>query len=146
MLSANHEMTFIWLGITKLQCQKLNIIEYFLFSLICLCMICSKEKQAKKKKKAKRIKMLLYVVASMFLGDVRVIGRTSMVIVPHQAVMIVCDLNWFSHISTCYNMRLSCNLAMFFPHYMQILCYFWYMCMYNVIWPSQGIHVLMYTY
>ena len=56
-------------------------------------MICSKEKQAKKKKKAKRIKMLLYVVASMFLGDVRVIGCTSMVIVPHQAVMIVCDLN-----------------------------------------------------
>ena len=39
-----------------------------------------------------------------------------------------------------------CNLAMFFSHNMQILRYFWYMCKYNVIWPSQGIHVLMYAH
>ena len=35
----------------------------------------------KKKKKAKRIKMLLNIVASVFLGNVGVIGCTSKVIV-----------------------------------------------------------------
>ena len=28
----------------------------------------------------------------------------------------------------------------------KILYYFWYICRYNVIWPSQGIHVLLYAY
>ena len=41
-----------------------------------------KKKNMQKKKKAKRIKMLLNMVASMFLGDVRVIECTSKVIVP----------------------------------------------------------------
>ena len=34
----------------------------------------------------------------------------------HQAVMIVYELNWFSHISNRNNMRYLCNLAMFFTH------------------------------
>ena len=38
------------------------------------------------------------------LGDVGVIGCTLKVIVPHQAVMIVCKLKRFSHISNHYNM------------------------------------------
>ena len=62
---------------------KLNIIGYFLLSLIFPCMICSKEKKkSKETSKAKRIKMLLNMVASVFLGDVGVIGCTSKVIVP----------------------------------------------------------------
>ena len=32
---------------------------------------------------------------------------------PHQAVMIVCECNWFSHISNIHNMRPVCTLAMF---------------------------------
>ena len=32
---------------------------------------------------------------------------------PYQAVIIVCELNWFSHISKRHNMRHLCNLAMF---------------------------------
>ena len=43
-------------------------------------MICSKRKYAKKIK-AKRIKMLLKMIASVFLEDVGVIGCTSKVIV-----------------------------------------------------------------
>ena len=31
----------------------------------------------------------------------------------HQAVMIVCELNLFSHISNRHNMRHLCTLAMF---------------------------------
>ena len=43
-----------------------------------------KKKKKKKEKniKAKRIKMLLNMVASVFLGDVGVVGCTSKVIVP----------------------------------------------------------------
>ena len=41
-----------------------------------------KKKNMQRKIKAKRIKMLLNMVASMFLGDVGVIGCNSKVIVP----------------------------------------------------------------
>ena len=41
-----------------------------------------KKKNTPRKTKAKRIKMLLNMVASVFLGDVGVIGCTSKVIVP----------------------------------------------------------------
>ena len=52
-----------------------------------------KKKNMQRKIKAKRIKMLLNMVASVFLGDVRVIGYTSKEgDSPHQAVMIVCEL------------------------------------------------------
>ena len=42
---------------------------------------------------------------------------------PHQAVMIICELNWFFHISNRHNMRHLCTLAMF-SHNTQILYYF----------------------
>ena len=48
-------------------------------------MICSKTKKKKsyaKNIKAKRIKMLLNMVAGVFVGDVEVIGYTLKVIVP----------------------------------------------------------------
>ena len=41
-----------------------------------------KNKNMQRKKTVKRIKILLNMVASVFLGDVRVIGCTSKVIVP----------------------------------------------------------------
>ena len=41
-----------------------------------------KKKICKEKSKAKKIKMLLNMIASVFLGDVRVIGCTSKVIIP----------------------------------------------------------------
>ena len=42
--------------------------------------ILKKKKNMQRKSKAKRIKMILNMVASMFLGDVGVIGYTSNVI------------------------------------------------------------------
>ena len=48
-----------------------------------------KKKNMQRKTKAKRNKMLLNMVASMFLGDVGVIECSSKVIVPHEAIMIV---------------------------------------------------------
>ena len=41
-----------------------------------------KKKNMQRKSKAKRIKILLNMVASVFLGDVRVMGCTSKMIVP----------------------------------------------------------------
>ena len=45
-------------------------------------MLKRRKKNIQKISKAKRIKMLLNMVASVFLGDVRVIGCTSKMIVP----------------------------------------------------------------
>ena len=81
-MPANHEMTSVYFGIVKVQCQKLNIIGYF-FSLSYMPMHdMLKKKNMQRKSKAKRIKMLLNMVASVFLGDVGVIGCTLKVIVP----------------------------------------------------------------
>ena len=41
-----------------------------------------KKKNVQRKRKAKRIKMILNMIASVFLGDVGVIGCTLKVIVP----------------------------------------------------------------
>ena len=62
---------------------KLNIIRYFLLSLICSCMICSKEKTiCKGNQSKKKNENALNMVASVFLRDVGVIGCTSKEIVP----------------------------------------------------------------
>ena len=75
-------MTSVYFGIAKVQCQKFNIIGYF-FSLFYMLMHnMLKKKNMQRKSKAKRIKMLLNMVASVFLGDVGVIGCTLKVIVP----------------------------------------------------------------
>ena len=69
--------------IAKLWCLWLNIIGYF-FSLSYMPMhdMLKMKKNVQRKSKAKRIKMLLNMVASVFLGDVGVIGCTLKVIVP----------------------------------------------------------------
>ena len=58
-------MTFVCLGITKLECQISFGISFL--SLICPCMIYLKEKYAKKKIKIQKIKNALKMIASMFL-------------------------------------------------------------------------------
>ena len=79
-----------------------NIIRYF-FSLSHMSMhdmpfYLKEKKNMQRTWKAKRIKMLLNMVASMFLGDVGVIWCTSKVMAPHQTVMIVYGYSWFSYI------------------------------------------------
>ena len=63
-----------------------------------------KRKICKEKSKAKRSKMLLNMIASMYsrrCGSYRMYLEGDS---PHQAVMIVCKLNRFSHILNRYNM------------------------------------------
>ena len=60
MLPANHEMTSVYFGITKVQCQKLNIIGYF-FSFSYMSMHdLLKRKICKEKKKQKESKCFKY--------------------------------------------------------------------------------------
>ena len=123
----------------------LNIIEYF-FSLSYMSKHnMFKKKNIQRKIKAKRIKILLNMIAIVFLGDVGVIGCTSKVIVPiKQLRLCVSIFNFISQIVIIWD---TCVLLWCFSHTTcKILCYFWYMCRYNVIWPSQGIHVLIYAH
>ena len=94
-------MTFVCLGIVELECQISLGISFL--SLISPYMICLK-KICKEKSKAKKSKMLLNMIASVYSRRCRsyrmyLEGDSS-----HQAVMIVCELKRFSHISNCHNM------------------------------------------
>ena len=105
MLLTNHEMTYVCFGIAKVQCQKLNIIEYF-FSLSYMPMhdMLNKRKYAKKNK-SKKNQNALYMIASM---SFRRCWSYRMYLEgdrPYQAVMIMCELKWFSHISNRHNME-----------------------------------------
>ena len=95
-------MTFVCLGIAKLGMS--NIIGYF-FSLSNMPMHdMFKRKIYKEKSKAKRSKMLLNMIASVYsrrCGSYRMYLEGDS---PHQAVMIVCELKRFSHISNHHNM------------------------------------------
>ena len=95
-------MTFVCLGIVKLECQ-ISLGNSFI-SLISPCMIYLKRKICKEKSKAKRIKMLLNMIASVYsrrCGSYRIYLEGDS---PHQAVMIVCELKRLSHISNRHNM------------------------------------------
>ena len=86
-------MTYVCFGIVKV-CQKLNIIGNF-FSLSYTSMHgLLKRKYAKKiKNKIKKNQNALYVIASVFSrrsGSYRMYLEGDS---PHQAVMIVCELN-----------------------------------------------------
>ena len=101
-------------GIAKLWCFWLNIIGYF-FSLICPCMICSKSKKIyickeyKSKMNQKAFKYGCKRVSRRYGSYKMYLEGDS----PHQAVMIVYELNWFSHISNHHNMW----------HYVLLLCF-----------------------
>ena len=115
-----------------------NIIGYF-FSLSNMPMHdMFKRKICKEKIKSKKIKNTLNMIASVYFrrcGSYRMYfkGDSS-----HQAVMIVCELKWFSHISNRHNMHtLMQSCDGFFSHttHFAILdtC-----AGNNVIWPSRG--------
>ena len=102
-------MTFICFGIAKVQCQKPNIIGYF-FSFSYMPM---HDMLIKRKIKKQKIKVLLNMIASVYS---RRCGSHRMYLEgdsPHQTVMIVCELKWFSLILNCHNMYTlmqSCNV------------------------------------
>ena len=109
-------MTSICFGISKMQCQKLNIIEYF-FSISYKSIHDLLKKKICKENKSKKNQNALNMIASVSsrrCGSYRMYLKGDS---PHQTVMIVCELKWFSQIIiTCIYL---CNLTMFFTHNMQ---------------------------
>ena len=125
--------------IEKLWCFSLNIIGYFFSLLYAHAWYARKKKNMQRKIKSKISQNAFKYGCkrvSRRCGSYRMYlkGDSS-----YQVVMIVCEWNWFSYISNLHNMRHLCTLAMFYTQHAKIICYFWYMCRYNVIWPSQGI-------
>ena len=123
---ANHEMTFVYFGIAKVQCQwhlyasaikvqcqKLNIIGYF-FSLSYISMhdMLYKWKYAKKNK-SKKNQNALYMIARVSFrrceSYVMYLEGDS----PHQTIMIVCECIWSSYIIIVHIMGCLCSLAKF---------------------------------
>ena len=83
-------MTFVCLGIAKLECQislgtSLSLSNKPMYDIL-------KRKICKEKSKAKRLKMLLNMIASVYssrCGSYRMYLEGDS---PHQAVMIMCEL------------------------------------------------------
>ena len=107
-------------------------------SPICPYIICSKRKICKENKKAKISKMLLNVIASVYSRRCESYRMYLEGDSLHQTVMIMRELKWFSHIPNCHNMLTHLQSCDSFHTTRKIFCYSWYMCRYNVIWPSQG--------
>ena len=84
-------MTFICFSIAKVQCQKLNIIEYF-FSIFYMPMHDLLKKKICKENKSKKNQNALNMIASVYSMRYRSYRMYLEGDSPHQIVMIVCEL------------------------------------------------------
>ena len=84
-------MTFVCFGITKVQCQKINIIGYFFFISYMPMQNLLKKKICKenKSKKNQNVLNMIASVSSRKCGSYRIYLEGDS---PHQTVMIVCEL------------------------------------------------------
>ena len=85
-------MTFVYFGIAKLECQKLNIIGYFFFFAYMSMHDLLKKKSICKENKKQKDQNALYMIASVYskrCGSYRMYLEGDS---PHQTVMIVCEL------------------------------------------------------
>ena len=106
------KLTSVCFGIAKLWCLSLHNWVLLLFLLYAHAWYAQKEKYAKKNKSKKNQNTFKYdcKCVSRRCGSYKMYLEGDS---PHQAVMIVCEWNWFSHISNRHNMRHLCTLAMF---------------------------------
>ena len=137
-------MTFVCLGIAKLECQISLGISFL--SLICPCMICFKRKICKENK-SKKNKNALYMIRSMSSRRCESYRMYLKCDSPYQVVMIVCELKWFSHISyrhNIYTLTQSCDVfhtqhAIFFTILDTCASIMWF-------GHHKVLHVLMYAH
>ena len=141
-------MTSVCFDIAKVQCQKLNLNGYF-FSISYMPMhVLPKKINMQRKIKSKKIKKnALKMIASVYsrrCGSYRMYLEGDS---PHQAVMIMCELKWFSHISNHHNMYTlmqSCDVF-----HTQHAIFFATLDIYaGTMWfgHHKVLHVLMYTH
>ena len=84
-------MTFMCLGIAKLECQKLNIIEYF-FSISYMSMHDLLKKKICKENKKQKDQNALNMIASVYSRRCESYRMYLEGDSPYQTVMIVCKL------------------------------------------------------
>ena len=96
-------MTFVCFSIAKLECQMLNIIWYF-FSLSYMPMHDLLKKKICKENKSKKNQNALNMIASVLFRKCESYKMYLEGDSPHQTIMIVCKLKWFSHILNRHNM------------------------------------------
>ena len=100
-----------------------------------------------RKIKSKKIKNALNMIASVFFRRYESYRMYLKDDSPHQTIMIVCELKWFSHISNCHNMYTlmqSCGVfhtqhAIFFATLDTCASTMWF-------GHHKVLHVLMYTH
>ena len=138
-------MTSVCFGIEKVQCQKLNIIDYF-FSISYMPMNDLLKNKICKENKSKKNQNALIWLQAYILGDVRVIGCISKVIVPINQLWF-CELNWFFHISNHHNMHTF--MQSFYVFHTQHAIFFTTLdtCA-GTMWfgHHKALHVLMYAH
>ena len=139
-------MISVCFGIVKVQCQKLNINGYF-FSISYMPMHVLLKLKYVKKIKSKKIKNALNMIASMFS---RRYGSYTMYLEgdsPHQVVMIVCELKWFSHISNCHNLYTLMQYCDVF-HTQHAIFFVTFDTCADTMWfgHHKVLHVLMYVH
>ena len=132
-------------ALAQQKCDVLSLHNWVISSLSYMPIHAMLKRKICKENKSKKNQNAFNMVASVFLGDVGVIGCTSKVIVPINQLWLCVSVFDFL-MSQIFVIWDTCALLLCFIHDTQILCYFWYMCRYNVIWPSQGIHVLVYAH
>ena len=97
--------------------------------------------------KSKKIKNGLNMIVSVYsrrCGNYRMYLKCDS---PNQTVMIVCELNWFSHISNCHNMYIlmqSCDIF----HTQHVIFFATLDTCASIIWfdHHKVLHVLMYAH
>ena len=147
-MPASYEMTSVCFSIAKVSCQKLNIIGYFFFLSYMPMHDMLKRKICKEKKiKSKMVKNALKIVASVYsrrYGSYRMYLKDDS---PHQAIMIVCELKWFSHISNRHNMYTLMQSCKVF-HTQQAIFFATLDTCAGTMWfgHHKVLHVLMYAH
>ena len=139
-------ITFVCFDIAKLECQKLDIIGYFFFISYMPMHDLLKKKICKENKKQKD-QNALNMTASVYsrrCGSYRMYLKGDS---PHQTIMIVCELKWFSHISNHHNMYTlmqSCNVF----HTQHVTFFATFDTCAGTMWFSHHkvLQVLMYTH
>ena len=113
----------MWFGMAKL--WYFGLQNWVFSSLSYMPMHGMLKRKICKENKSKKNQNAFNKIASVFLGDVGVIGCTSKVIVPINQLWFCVSVFDFL-MSQIFLIWDTCALLLCFTHNTQILCYFWY--------------------
>ena len=129
-----------------MECQMLNIIGYF-FSISYIPMHGLLKRKICKENKKQKDQNAFNMIPSVYT---RRCGSYKMYLKgdsPHQTVMIMCELKWFSHISNCHNMYILMQSYDVF-HTQHAIFFVTFDTCADTMWfdHHKVLHVLMYAH